>query len=253
MILITAAIITFNEEKNIQRCIESLLPVADEILIVDSFSKDKTKEIACAYEKVRFVENPFEGHIQQKNYALQLAKNEWVISLDADEALTEELTYSIIEAFKNPVASGYTFNRLTNYCGHWVKHCGWYPDKKLRIVKKSNAKWDGENPHDYLTVEANDKIIHLKGDLLHYSYYSAEQHYKQIEYFGDIAAHAAYRKGKRTNYILIGIKTGFQLVKSYILKLGFLDGKTGWLISKRSAYATYRKYSKLLKLQQSER
>src|SRR5690554_2863156 len=120
MTSITAAIITFNEEKNIRRCIESLLPIADEILIVDSFSTDKTKEIAISYEKVRFIEHRFDGHIQQKNIALQAAKNEWVLSLDADEALTPELTQSIQDAFQKPIADGYKFNRLTYYCGHWV-------------------------------------------------------------------------------------------------------------------------------------
>lgn len=251
MTSITAAIITFNEEKNIARCIESLLPVADEILIVDSFSKDRTKEIALSHPKVRFIENPFEGHIQQKNIALQGAKNEWVLSLDADEALTSELANSILNTLENPVADAYKFNRLTYYCGHWVKYCGWYPDTKIRLVKKSNAEWRGENPHDRLEVITGNNIVHLKGDLLHYSYYSAEQHYKQIEYFGEIASKAAYRNGKRTNWLLILLKTGFQFIKSFFLKLGFLDGRTGWLISKRSAYATYVKYTKLLTLQKS--
>lgn len=249
---ISAAIITFNEEKNIQRCIESLLPIADEILIVDSFSKDKTKEIACSYDIVRFVENPFEGHIQQKNVALQMAKNEWVISLDADEALTPKLTQSILNAFQDePKVGGFKFNRLTNYCGKWVRHSGWYPDTKLRIVRKSNAKWGGVNPHDCLEVLNDEKVAHLKGDLLHYSYYSAEQHYKQIEYFGDIASKAYFAKGKRTNWFMIYLKTGFQFIKSYLLRLGFLDGKTGWLVSKRTAYGTYRKYVKLLALQKN--
>lgn len=248
---ISAAIITFNEEKNIARCIESLLPVADEILIVDSFSKDRTKEIALSYPKVHFIENPFEGHIQQKNIALQGAKNEWVLSLDADEALTPELTDSILNILENPVADAYKFNRLTYYCGHWVKYCGWYPDTKIRLVKKSNAEWCGENPHDRLEVITGNNVVHLKGDLLHYSYYSAEQHYKQIEYFGEIASKAAYKSGKRTNWILILLKTSFQFIKSFFLKLGFLDGRTGWLISRRSAYATYVKYTKLLTLQKS--
>lgn len=246
---LSAAIITFNEEKNIQRCIESLLSIADEILIVDSFSTDKTKEIALQYTQVRFIENPFEGHIQQKNFALKNAKNDWVLSLDADEALTPELTQSISKAFQSPTADGYKFNRLTYYCGHWVKYCGWYPDTKVRLVRKENAEWRGENPHDRLEVLDGTNIAHLQGDLLHYSYYSAEQHYKQIEYFGDIAAKTAFAKGKRSNWLKIYGKSCFQFIKSYFLKLGILDGKTGWLISKRSAYATYRKYVKLLNLQ----
>lgn len=249
MMKLTAAIITFNEEKNIARCIESLLSVADEILIVDSFSKDNTKAIALSYPKVRFIENPFEGHIQQKNVALSLAKYDWVLSLDADEALTEKLKKSILEIKIAPSFSGYKFSRLTYYCGHWVKYCGWYPDTKLRLVEKDNAEWRGVNPHDRLELKDNQAIGSLKGDLLHYSYYSAEQHYKQIEYFGDIAARELLEKGKGTNLLIIYTKTTFQFIKSFFLKLGILDGKTGWLISKRSAYATYRKYTKLYELQ----
>lgn len=249
---ISVAIITFNEEKNIQRCIESVLPIADEILIVDSYSTDKTEKIAKSYEKVRFVQNTFEGHIQQKNFVLKQATNDWVLSLDADEALTPELTKSIQEAFQQPTAEGYKFNRLTYYCGHWVKYCGWYPDTKLRLVKRDNAEWRGENPHDRLELIDGNAIQHLKGDILHYSYYSAAQHYNQIEYFGTIASNAAFQKGKRSNWLLIYLKSGFQFIKSYFLKLGVLDGKTGWLISKRSAYATYVKYYKLLQLQRQE-
>lgn len=248
---LSIAIITFNEEKNIARCIESVLPIAEEIFIVDSFSKDKTKSIALSYPNVRFIENPFEGHIQQKNFALQNAKNDWVLSLDADEALTKELLTSIQEVLENPTKDAYGFNRLTYYCGHWVKHCGWYPDTKTRLVRKDNAEWRGENPHDRLEVINGTNIGHLNGDLLHYSYYSAEQHYKQIEYFGNIASKAAYKNGKRTNWLMIILKTTSQFIKSFFIKTGFLDGYYGWLISKRSAYATYIKYTKLLQLQRN--
>lgn len=181
--------------------------------------------------------------------ALNLAKHDWVLSLDADEALTPELQDSILKVKENPTHQGYEFNRLTYYCGHWVRYCGWYPDKKTRLVQKQNAEWRGVNPHDRLEIKDQSPIGFLKGDLLHYSYYTAEQHYKQIEYFGDIAANELHRKDKKTNYAIIFAKTGFQFIKSFILKLGILDGKTGWLISKRSAYATYRKYVKLLNLQ----
>src|SRR5699024_11034875 len=118
-------------------------------------------------------------HIQQKNFALQQAKHDWVISLDADEALTETLQKSILSIKENPTADGYQFNRLTYYCGHWVRYCGWYPDTKLRLVQKKNAAWQGENPHDRLEILEGKQIQHLQGDLLHYSYYTAEQHYKQ--------------------------------------------------------------------------
>lgn len=249
MMKITAAIITFNEEHNIERCIQSLTTIADEVLVVDSFSTDATKEI-CLRLGVRFVEHPFEGHIQQKNYALENATHEWVLSLDADEALTDELKNSIQSIKKHPHFDGYRFNRLTNYCGHWVKHCGWYPDTKVRLVKKNNAKWMGVNPHDRLELINGNKTGFLSGDLLHYSYNSIEQHYKQIEYFGDIAAKELHAKGGRSNFFIIGLKTIAQFIKSFFIKKGFLDGKTGFTISRLSAYATYRKYIKLLRLQQ---
>ena len=239
---ITAAIITFNEERNIERCIISLLDCVDEILVVDSFSTDKTEEI-CQKYNVRFIQNPFEGHIEQKNVALQLSTHDWVLSLDADEALTAELKESILNTKNEDDFGGYSLNRLTNYCGKWVHYCGWYPDTKIRLVNKNTAKWDGVNPHDRLDVLNDSKIGQLKGDLLHYSYYTKEDHFKQIDYFGRIAANELIKKGKTASILKIGVKTIAQFFKSFLLKRGFLDGKTGFLISIRSAYATYIKYS----------
>lgn len=248
MIKLSAVIITFNEERNIIRCIDSLQEIVDEIIIVDSFSTDKTIEL-CQSKGVRVIQNKFEGHIQQKNFALQQAKNDWVISLDADEALTEELKNSIIEVLNNPTEKGYKFNRLTNYCGKWVRFCGWYPDTKLRLVNRNFASWQGINPHDKLELTDGQKEGFLKGDLLHYSYYTKEDHYKQIEYFGKIAAQEAFKNGKRVNKLILVGKVIAQFVKSYIFKFGILDGVTGLRISYRSAYATYRKYQILSQLQ----
>lgn len=244
---ITAAIITFNEERNIERCITSLLDCVDEILVVDSFSTDKTEEI-CQKYNVRFIQNPFQGHIEQKNVALELATHDWVLSLDADEALTPALRESVINTKNETDFGGYKLNRLTNYCGKWVHYCGWYPDTKIRLVNKQHAKWQGVNPHDRLDVLNNAKIGQLKGDLLHYSYYTKEDHFKQIHYFGNIAAKELIKKGKTASLLKITVKTSAQFFKSYVLKRGFLDGKTGFLISIRSAYATYIKYTLVRKL-----
>jgi glycosyltransferase involved in cell wall biosynthesis len=244
---ITAAIITFNEERNIERCITSLLDCVDEILVVDSFSTDKTEEI-CQKYNVRFIQNPFQGHIEQKNVALELATHDWVLSLDADEALTPALRESVLNTKNETDFGGYKLNRLTNYCGKWVHYCGWYPDTKIRLVNKQHAKWQGVNPHDRLDVLNNAKIGQLKGDLLHYSYYTKEDHFKQIHYFGNIAANELIKKGKTASLLKIAVKTSAQFFKSFVLKRGFLDGKTGFLISIRSAYATYIKYSLVRKL-----
>lgn len=245
---LSVVIITFNEEKNIERCLLSVQSVADEILVVDSFSTDKTLEI-CEKHGARVIQNPFEGHIQQKNFAIKNAKNDWVLSLDADEALTPELTLEIWKVKESAKHKLYEMNRLTNYCGKWVKHCGWYPDTKTRLVNRNHAAWGGVNPHDKLEATNNESVGFLKGDLLHYSYYTKQDHLKQIEYFGKIAANELHQKGKTVGFATIILKVIAQFIKSFFLKLGFLDGITGWQISYLSAYATYRKYTILKNLQ----
>ena len=160
---LSVVIITFNEEKNIARCLESVKDIADEIVVVDSFSKDKTEEICRGYG-VKFIEHKFEGHIEQKNYASSQATYQHVLSLDADEALSDELKESIIKVKNDWNGYGYSMNRLTNYCGKWIHHCGWYPDTKIRLMDKSKGKWDGDNPHDQFIMQDNAEAIQLKGD-----------------------------------------------------------------------------------------
>lgn len=248
---ISAVIITFNEERNIGRCLESLQGVADDIVVIDSFSTDKTAEI-CASFGVRFIEHAFEGHIQQKNWAISQAKYPHVLSLDADEALDETLKKSILEVKNNWKFDGYTMNRLTNYCGSWIRHCGWYPDTKLRLWDSRKGEWGGTNPHDkYELTDKSSETKHLKGDILHYSYYTREDHYKQIEYFTSILAKAQYQEGKKAPWITWILSPVVKFVKDYIIKLGVLDGKAGFTISRLSAYATFVKYKKLRKLIQS--
>ena len=244
---ISAVIITLNEERNIERCLRSLNGVVDEIVVIDSFSKDRTEEI-CRKYNARFIQQSFLGHIQQKNFAIDQATHSWVLSLDADEALSDNLRESILQAKNQSEFLGYRMNRLTNYCGHWVKYCGWYPDTKLRLVRKDLARWQGVNPHDRLDMLNGEETGWLVGDLLHYSYYTKEDHLRQIEYFGDIAARELYQQGIRSNALKITLKTVAQFIKSYFLKRGILDGNTGFIISRLSAYATFRKYVKLKQL-----
>tara|TARA_B110000091_G_scaffold37630_1_gene40468 strand:- start:185 stop:940 length:756 start_codon:yes stop_codon:yes gene_type:complete len=248
---ISAAIITFNEEKNIERCITSLRNVADEVVIIDSGSTDRTVEIAKDLKATIFT-NPFKGHIQQKNFAITKTQYDWVISLDADEALSEELTASILAVKENLKGSGYIFSRLTNYCGKWIKHCGWYPDKKLRLFKKHEGKWGGKNPHDKYLLNDPGNEVHLKGDLLHYTFYHVSEHRAQIVKFTDIAAQSLFELGKKSNWFKIIVKSIFKFIRNYILKRGFLDGITGFHICRLSAHATYLRYYKLMKLQQSK-
>ncbi len=245
---LSAVIITFNEERNIERCLKSLEHVADEIIVVDSFSTDKTQEICQKYE-VRFIQNPFDGHIEQKNFAMNQASFDYVLSLDADEALDENLTNGLLK-IKETLSTfdAYYFNRLTNYCGQWIKHTGWYPDKKLRVWNKSKGAWGGENPHDRVILREGSSKQYIKGDLLHYSYYSINDHIKQIQFFTDISAKAAVEKGKTTTIFMIVIKPLGKFLSDYILKGGFRDGFYGFVISKTSAYAKFLKYLKIYEL-----
>lgn len=247
---ISVVIITFNEERNIERCILSVKSIADEILVVDSFSKDRTQEI-CEKHGVRFVQHAFEGHIEQKNWAASQASFPHVLSLDADEALDETLQTQIRAVKSNWIASGYEMNRLTNYCGKWVHHCGWYPDTKLRLWDSRLGKWAGTNPHDKYEMQAGCTIQKLKGDILHYSYYSREDHYKQVNYFTTILAQSQYKIGKKAPLMVLYMSPVVKFFKDYFLKLGFLDGKTGFIICRISAYATFVKYRKLRNLIQS--
>lgn len=242
---ISVVIITYNEEKNIARCLESVASVADEIVVLDSFSKDRTREICESYG-VKFFEHPFDGHIQQKNRAITYATYPYILSLDADEALDETLKRSILEVKNNWTHDGYYMNRLTNYCGHWVKHCNWYPDTKLRLWDSRKGSWTGINPHDKYELKGGDKNTkHIKGDILHYSYYSVEDHYKQVEYFTNIASKAFVEAGKKAPLYKLLLNPVAKFVDHYLLHLGFLDGRAGYLISKISAYATYLKYKKI--------
>jgi glycosyltransferase involved in cell wall biosynthesis len=245
---ISAVIITFNEEKNIGRCLESLQGIADDIVVLDSFSTDQTQAI-CESFGVRFVQHPFAGHIEQKNEAISYAKFPHVLSLDADEALDEALKKSILAVKENWTHSGYTMNRLTNYCGHWIRHCGWYPDTKLRLWDSRLGKWGGTNPHDkFEFLDAKTTSKQLKGDLLHYSYYTREDHYKQIEYFTTILAKAQFETGKKAPLLTWIFSPIVKFFRDYFIKLGVLDGAAGFTISRLSAYATFLKYKKLRKL-----
>lgn len=245
---ISAVIITYNEEKNIARCLDSLQGVADEIIVLDSFSTDKTKEI-CENKGVLFFQHAFDGHIEQKNRVITYANFPHCLSLDADEALDETLKKEILRVKTNFQADAYSMNRLTNYCGKWIKHGGWYPDKKLRLWDSRKGKWGGTNPHDEFFMEKGCKSEHLKGDLLHYSYYNLEGHIAQVQKFTTILAKAMFDKGKSGSVFKIIFSSWFKFVQSYFFQLGFLDGYYGFVIAIISSHATFLKYAKLRELQ----
>ncbi len=244
---LSVVIITFNEERNLGRCLASVQGVADEVVVVDSFSTDGTEAIARQYG-ARFVQHPFAGHIAQKNWAITQASHAFVLSLDADEALDERLRTNILRA-KSGTADGYTMNRMTNYCGSWIRHGGWYPDRKLRLWDSRQGQWTGIDPHDRFEMRSGSRIEHLVGDILHYSYYTLSDHHKQVEYFTTIAAKALAAKGKRASLVKLWLSPVAKFIGSYFLQLGFLDGGHGFTIARISAWATHLKYAKLRALQ----
>jgi glycosyltransferase involved in cell wall biosynthesis len=250
---LSVAVITLNEEKNIRRCLESIVPLADEIVVIDSFSTDMTESI-CQEYRARFEKHAFKGYIQQKQFALDQCNNDFVLSLDADEALSEKLAAAILEEKRKGFPEkAYSMNRLTHYCGQWIRHCGWYPDVKLRLVNRHFGTWGGINPHDKIILKSKDvNVSHLKGDILHYSYYHIDEHYRQADHFADVAAKALAEKGKRSSIPYAAIKAGAKFIRNYFIKTGFLDGKNGFIICKISAVETWWKYTRLIRLNQKK-
>lgn len=245
---ISAVVITYNEELSIKNCLESVQDLADEMVVVDSFSTDRTESI-CREMGAVFFKHTFEGHIEQKNYALSKASYDFILSLDADEALSEQLRTSILSVKDSWGCDGYSFNRLTNYCGKWIKYCGWYPDEKIRLWDRRKGKWGGTNPHDSVVMKDNSHVRQLQGDILHYSYHSIRQQVEQINSFSDLAARAAYEKGKKAWLIKdIVLNPICTFLKMYFLKLGLLDGYYGFIISINSSFSKFLKYIKLREL-----
>ncbi len=247
---LSVVIITFNEEKNIGRCLESVKGIADDIVVVDSFSTDKTANI-CNHYKVNFIQHKWEGYSATKNFANSQAVYDWILSLDADEELSDKLKESIREVKQKGELSSCEFNRLTNYCGKWIKHCGWFPDTKVRIFDRRDTYWEG-TIHEKLKSVSTKQVKKLAGDCLHYSYYTTDDHYKQVYYFTDILARAQYKEGKTASVFRLYLSPVVKFLRDYILKLGILDGKAGFSISRISAYATYLKYKQLRTLHNSK-
>lgn len=246
MLKISAVIITYNEEKYIEQCIRSVAEVADEIVVVDSISSDRTPEI-CKKLGVRFIEQPFLGYKEQKNFALNTASNDWVLSLDADEALSVELKDEILK-IKNSEPkniAGYHFNRLNYYCGQWIYHTAYYPERKLRLFDRTKGKWGGLNPHDKFILNPGYKSKLIKGNLLHWFIDSYEEHIQKINRFSTISANSYYQARKTSNFFKIIFNPLFHFFRSYIFKFGILDGFNGFVISALNSYLCFLKYLKL--------
>ncbi|XOB66067.1 glycosyltransferase family 2 protein [Deferribacteres bacterium DY0037] len=237
---VSVAIISFNEEANIGRTLEAIADFASEIIIVDSHSTDKTAEIAESYGAKVFDED-WKGHVAQKNSALEKCSCEWILSLDCDEVVDEELRKSVVHAVEHPTSDGYMVNRKTFYMGKFLDY-SWQPDWKLRLVRRKCAPvWGGYDPHDVLCIEGSVEKLR-SGYLLHYSYKDIYDHYQRLVKYAKVAAESYYKNGKRFSYFGLITKPAYAFVKKYFIKLGFMDGFAGLAVAVSSFIYVYLKY-----------
>jgi (heptosyl)LPS beta-1,4-glucosyltransferase len=232
-------IITKNEEKNLERCLKSVEGLTDDIVVFDSGSTDNTEAVAKSYH-ANFFTYEFKDFSDQKNRANKAAKYDWILSLDADEAFSEELKSSFLDTRSKNKNAVLSMNRLTYYCGHWVRYCGWYPDWKIRFFNRKSMQWEG-SIHEKLVSENAFEEIRLSGHLLHYSYHTTEDHHKQARRFTELKAQRMKAKGNTDNFLLSFLSGVWKFFQIFILKKGFCDGKAGWHIAAISAkYAMMR-------------
>lgn len=238
---ISATIITFNEERNIARAMESLR-CCDEIIVVDSHSTDRTAEIA---ERLgaRVIEGPWPGYARQKNVAAEHAAHDWILSIDADEALSEALEGEIWQIKKyGPVFDAYTMPRLAQYMGRWILHSGWYPDRKIRLYHRKKARWVGDFVHE--SVQVDGRLGHLRSDLLHFTCDSLSEHLKSMDRYTTLAAEQIVSLKKHVGMKHLLLDPPWTFVKTYFLQRGFLDGLEGLTIAYMAALYNFVKYAK---------
>ncbi|MEO8042003.1 MAG: glycosyltransferase family 2 protein [Acidobacteriota bacterium] len=246
---ISAVIITYNEERNIEDAIRSV-SWADEVLVVDSESTDRTRALAESLgAHVRI--NPWPGFSLQKQFAVDHAGNDWIFSLDADERVSAGLQTEIRGLLDNGLsADGYKIPRLSYYMGRAIKHGGWYPDLQLRLFNRRKGKWNGAVIHESVQMEPGAQIRTLRGDILHYSVESAEHHNRMIaERYAPLGAQRMYETGRRTSPLMAVFAAWFAFIRAYFLKAGFLDGFAGFCIAYFSAHHAFMKHLMLIKLQ----
>ena len=244
---LSVIIITLNEERNIGRLLTSVESIADEVIVLDSFSTDKTAEI-CAKHDATFIQEKWQGYSATKNLANSKASHEWIFSIDADEEVDQELVAAILNQKNKGFSQLYTVNRLTNYCGKWIKYSTWYPDKKIRIFPKSKSKWTGEFVHEELYFTEQMKTQELSGHLNHYSYYDYKDHRDRADKYSILTAQKLSAEGKSVGPLKPYISCIGRFISMYILNLGFLDGWMGFKIAQISGLSNIVKYKELRNL-----
>ena len=249
---ISACVTTFNEEGNVVRCLESLKGWCDEIVVVDSYSSDRTVELCKRYTD-RVYQHQWLGYIGQKNLARDMAKHPWILFIDADEEISPALRTEILQELDvDPIPfAGYQFPRMVNYLGQWIRHGEWYPDVKLRLFLKAKGQSGGQEPHDQVFV--NGPVKTLKQPLWHYTYEDIDDHLTTMNRYSGITAKEKFKGGDRFCWTDFLFRPPFRFLKAYFLRGGFMDGKRGFLIAIISSFGVCMKYAKLWELQLRER
>ena len=227
--MFSTVIIARNEEKRIRQCIESALRISSDVIVVDSGSSDRTVELAKE-SGARVFEYGWYGYGANKNFGNEQAQNDWIISIDGDEIISPELA-RVLLGLNPEMGTVYQLNSMVNYGGTWIKHSGWYPQWKHRIFNKTECKWNDALVHEDLTPISNKKVKRLKGDLLHYSYETIEEHHQKINDYAELKANSWIDSGKNPSFMKRWLGGPFNFFKTFILKAGFLDGWAGWSIA----------------------
>jgi len=248
MAKISAVVITYNEEKNIRRCLESL-SWADEIVVIDSYSQDDTQKIAKEFtDKIYDVK--WEGFGKKKEFARSKASFEWVLCVDADEVVTSELkdeTKKVV--FNQTFYDGFYIPRKSNFLGKWINHCGWYPDYGIRLFRKNKAKFDDSLVHEKLLVKG--KIGYLKNDLLHYTDPNINHYLTKLNHYTSLSAEELFKRGRKAKIFDLLFRPPAIFFKMFIFKTGFLAGVYGLILAILSSFHVFTKYAKLWHLQKN--
>jgi glycosyltransferase involved in cell wall biosynthesis len=239
---VSAAVICLDEEKNVAACLESLA-WCDEIVVVDSGSRDRTVEIARKHA-TRVLHHDWPGYVAQKNWALDQTTGDWVLCVDADERCTPALRDAIQAALRgDPPEAGFAVRRHVFYLGRWIDHGGWYPDWKLRLVRRGRARWGGVDPHDKLI--ADGPVARLDADLVHYTYGDFSDHLRTVQRFSDVVVDGWLRSGRRFSLLGAIAHPPIKFFETYVWKRGFLDGWAGFVIAATSSFYVFAKHVKL--------
>lgn len=247
---LSAVVITRNEEANIERCLRSLA-FCDEIVVVDAESMDRTRELALAFTP-HVVTQPWLGYSAQKNFANTLARGQWILSVDADEVVSEELKAEITRLLASePDVDAYTVPRRTIHLGRWIRHGGWYPNRLVRLFRKDKGEWVGADVHE--RWESAGQVSALESDLVHYSFAGIADQVSRNNRYSSLGAQHLQRRGRQFGLIMLLFKPLSKFLETYLLKRGFLDGYPGFIISISASYSVFLKWAKLWEMENEKR